>query len=122
MNEWSAAAEILDRARDLIEEHGWQQGATDAVQSHCLATALEASLRHTGHSMVDFNYAREALSQRLGIARNPSDGPQGGSEVPYWGGPLMEWNDTPGRSKREVVKELQAAAELARRLSLGRAS
>ena len=111
--EWLAAGKILDRAARLIEEKGWQQGATEAVPQECIATALEHSFREKGYSIVDFNYAREALSRVLQIPRDPKAVPGDPLDVPYWGRHLMEWNDAPGRTKAEVLESLQSASGMA---------
>jgi hypothetical protein len=115
--EWSAAGKILDRAARLIEEKGWQQGAVEAVPQECIATALEHSFKEEEYSIVDFNYAREALSRVLQIPRDPIAVPGDPLDVPYWGRHLMEWNDTPGRTKTEVLESLQSAAGIALALS-----
>jgi len=115
--EWASASKILQRAARLIEEKGWQQGSVEPVQQECLATALEHSFREKEYSIVDFNYAREALSQVLQIPREPKKLPGDPLDVPYWGRHLMEWNDAPGRTKSEVLESLQSAAMMALELS-----
>ena len=115
--EWASASKILNRASRLIEEKGWQQGSVEPVPQECLATALEHSFREKEYSIVDFNYAREALSRVLQIARDPLKLPGDPLDVPYWGRHLMEWNDAPGRTKTEVLESLQSAARMALELS-----
>lgn len=115
--EWASASKILNGAARLIEEKGWQQGSVEPVPQECLATALEHSFRENEYSIVDFNYAREALSQVLQIPRDPIKLPGDPLDVPYWGRHLMEWNDAPGRTKNEVLKSLESAAVMALQLS-----
>jgi len=115
--EWASASNILNRAALLIEEKGWQQGSVEPVPQECLATALEHSFREKEYSIVDFNYAREALSRILQIPRDTLKLPGDPLDVPYWGRHLMEWNDTPGRTKTEVLESLQSAAGMALELS-----
>ena len=115
--EWAAASEMLARAGELVEERGFQQGAVTVVDQECVATALEHSFEEKDYSIVDFNYAREALSRVLGVEREPP--PQGDLlAVPYWGSLLMEWNDAPGRTEEEVVDAFRDAADLADSLRL----
>lgn len=116
--EWASAGKILNRAAGLIEEKGWQQGSVEPVPQECLATALEHSFREKEYSIVDFNYAREALSRVLQIPREPIKQPGDPLDVPYWGRHLMEWNDAPGRTKTEVLESLQSAAGIAFQLSI----
>lgn len=117
VKEWSSASKILDCAARLIEQRGWQQGAVEPVPQLCLATALEHSFREKEYSIVDFNYAREALSRVLQILRDPIKLEGDPLDVPYWGRHLMEWNDIPGRTKTEVLESLQSAAGMALQLS-----
>lgn len=119
MSEWTHAAEILDRAKQLIVEKGWQQGAIEPGQDKCLTTAIEEALFDSQFSIVDFNYAREALSRHLGIPREPTEVQQGLS-VPYWGQSLMKWNDAPERKEEDVLNAIQGAANLARDLDPGK--
>jgi hypothetical protein len=116
--EWDAAGKILKRAAELINEKGWQQGAAEAVPEKCLATALEHAFREKEYSIVDFNYAREALSRMLHVPREPQPAPSDPLAVPYWGLHFMEWNDAPGRTKEEVVNALNAASALAGQLAV----
>jgi len=115
--EWASASKILNRAARLIEEKGWQQGSVEPVPQECLATALEHSFREKEYSIVDFNYAREALSRVLQIPRDPLKLPGDPLHVPYWGRHLMEWNDAPGRTKTEVLESLHSASGMALELS-----
>jgi hypothetical protein len=117
--EWRAASTMLDRARQLIELRGWQQGAISKVLPECAATALEhAFFENTRrYSVVDFNYAREALSRTIDVAREPVRIDDDLLAVPYWGRNLMDWNDKPGRTKSEVLKAFKNASNLALKLS-----
>ena len=66
--------------------------------------------------MVDFNYAREALSRILGVKREPEPLPADPLAVPYWGRHLMEWNDAPGRTEEEVIGALRSASAFANQM------
>ena len=108
LKEWQAASHILTRASALIQVRGWQQGSDVSIDQECLATAMEHAFQENKYSIVDFNYAREAISQIIKTPREPISGND--DEIPYWGKHLMEWNDAPGRTQEPVVKALQSAA------------
>ena len=82
-----------------------------------MATALEHAYQDTRFTIVDFNYAREALSRAMGVPREPAplDGDQ--LDVPYWGRHFMEWNDTPWRTKADAIDMLKKASATAIQLS-----
>ena len=115
--EWKAAAKLLKNARRLIERDGWQQGSTIDVRTNCVATALERALKESNYSLVDFNYAREALSQVLNVRRDPAKLKGDPRAVPYWGRELIDWNDKKGRTEREVLDLYARASALADSLS-----
>lgn len=116
-HEWGSAREILLRARALVERQGWQQGSTGPVQPVCVATALESAWLQGTWSLVDFDYARAALTRAIGVAREESmDTVQGVPDVPYWGRRLVSWNDDPNRTQQDVLKAFSAAASLAEEL------
>ena len=101
----------------LLKKKAGNRGSAEPVPQECLATALEHSFRENEYSIVDFNYAREALSRVLQIPRDPLKLHGDPLDVPYWGRHLMEWNDAPGRTKSEVLESLQSAARMAFELS-----
>ena len=112
--EWIAASKLLDRARSLVEERGWQQGSVEEVTLvRCMATALESAMVSLGYSIVDFNYAKHALEATLGLPL--ASGPVGPTalDIPYWGRGLMEWNDSKGRTEAQVLAAFATAKEFA---------
>lgn len=112
--EWGQAARILENAALLIEERGWQQGATGPVRAECITTAIEnAFYDGANFTIVDFNYAREALSEVIGVEREPEGLAEVPVAVPYWGELLLAWNDEPNRTEEEVLEALRDAASLA---------
>ena len=115
--EWKAAGDLLLAAKSRIEKQGWQQGAIKPTSRECVATALEHAFQKDRFSIVEFNYAREALSRTLKIEREPRKLEDDPLDVPYWGRLLMEWNDAPGRTKDEVLETFRNAAALAAQLS-----
>jgi hypothetical protein len=76
--------EVLVRARNLIDRHGWQQGDMgNANEGYC----IEGACRAAGSDYGDWSEVRAPL----GIA------------IPF------VWNDEPGRTKEEVLAVLDAA-------------
>lgn len=108
MTSWASADEILLRAKDLIRERGWQQAATASVSSLCAATALEAAFNAGQFTIVDFNHALHALKTTIRVPQRDE------RPVPYWGSPLMEWNDSSDRTVDQVLEAFDKAAALAR--------
>jgi hypothetical protein len=117
LKEWQAASDILDRAIELVNKNGWQQGEVLPGSKVCLTTAIERAWQEKKYSLVDFNYTREALSKILNVPREPAALPLDPLAVPYWGRHFMEWNDVPGRSKEQVIDTLKAASILANELA-----
>lgn len=114
--EWQAASDILTKAIELVQNKGWQQGEVEFTPRVCLATAIERAWQEKQYSLVDFNYAREALSRVLNVARDPEPLPGDQLAVPYWGRHLMEWNDAPGRTEEEVIDALRSASAFANQM------
>ena len=117
LKEWQAAGDILNRAIELVNTNGWQQGEVLPISKVCLTTAIERAWQETKYSLVDFNYTREALSKILKVPRDPQPLPSDPLAVPYWGRHFMEWNDVPGRTKEQVIDTLKAAVILANELA-----
>ena len=117
LKEWQAASDILNRAIGLVNENGWQQGEVLTSSKVCLTTAIERAWQEKKYSLVDFNYAREAISKILKVPREPQLLPSDPLAVPYWGRHFMEWNDAPGRTREQVTDTLKAAAILANELA-----
>jgi len=107
--EWSAASEILLTAKQLIVDKGWQQAAPDKVDAECMATALEHAWQKSGKSLVDFNYAREALARATGMPAQAQRFAGDPLDLPYWGRNLMYWNDAEGRTEEQVLAAFDKA-------------
>ena len=105
---------MLTRAREIIRSGEWQQGDTEVLPNRwCLDTALEQAYKEGDYTIVDFNYAREALAQTLEVPRDPASLANDPLDVPYWGREFMVWNDAPGRTEEEVLSALERASKLA---------
>lgn len=105
-------ADILDKAADLIDTRGWNQGHyVNESGGLDLDGALHAAVgmdpqRGTGmHRWPGWTQERELASNRTyaWLKRWFNR-----SETPIW------WNDQAGRTKEEVVSTLRAAAQTAR--------
>lgn len=98
----SAVADVLNGAADLIERDGWcQRKYRGADGEHCVTDAL---MRAAGTKPGDTGSGAQLdLYSDACLAVYPFTG--------GWG--LPSWNDTPGRTKAEVVAALRAAAERA---------
>jgi hypothetical protein len=112
--EWRAANAMLIQTAEIIRSGEWQQGDTEVLPNRwCIDTALQKAFDEGDYTIVDFNYAREALSQTLQVPREPIALDNDPLSVPYWGRDFMNWNDAPGRTEQEVLKALDDAANLA---------
>jgi len=124
--EWRAASKMLNRAAELIQERGWQQGALTDVSQECAATSLEHAFREGEYSIVEFNYAHAALILSIGEPKSrvaagtmvdletiEANMKAGRPAVPYWGHQIIKWNDYHARTEDEVVATLQNATKLA---------
>lgn len=88
-----AVANTLEIAASLLDEHGWVQGSTRDGLSMCMLGALEISLMQQGLETYSWYPAcKEVLSQYLQTKL------------------LVEWNDAPGRTAREVLHVLRETA------------
>lgn len=90
--------EILCKAGELIEKVGWNQGALSNLRTGtvCMLGAINATLSGNPLTGVPFLHIKEAvvneLYNRLGMA---------------YGHSLAEWNDTPGRTREQVIGVLK---------------
>lgn len=88
------AAEILDTAALLIEEHGWIQGTARNEHGYCVVGAI-LEISRTSPRMNPYREVLKVLGRSCG------------SEI-------VDWNDTPGRQAWEVTAALRQAAKRAR--------
>lgn len=95
-------SEMFDKAADLLETRGWNQGAYYATDgSHCLVGALQESsgaYRYRREQMLNFNKAHDLLL----IYLNQNS--------------VENWNDTHGRTQEEVIGALRGVAMLQRKV------
>lgn len=106
-------SETLMAAARAIEERGWAQGVTDENPDPwginggpvCIEGAIMAATGERWHARVNECPAYDAVAQFLGEPRSYySNG------VDPFFARLYAWNDTPGRTKAEVIEVLKAAA------------
>lgn len=96
---WIGAEILLFRAKQTILNGDWHQGDKQEQSSSasCLTEALEEALKKQNSPLTEFYYAKYALEHVALGQKSPIQ-----PEV-YWGKQLMEWNDSPGRQKNEVI-------------------
>ena len=85
------SAQVLGKAADYIEEHGWCQRINESADGRvCVEGALFKVT--TGWPVA----AVVRLTQYLGLAAD---------------GAIWAWNDHPKRTRRKVIRALRAAAK-----------
>lgn len=91
----SKAREVLLDAVEYIETHGWCQGGQGYGPNgqRCMLRAMMHSADHVRATMSAFAVAREAVAEEIGTLA------------------IASWNDSPGRTRAEVVAKLRAAAD-----------
>lgn len=111
----SKAADALDLAADLITDYGWFQKQRSALDRDCLCAnvaLIKAGVMLTTESpdgardserILLTSEAQVMLAQRLGFSL--------GRSVEQM---IITWNDTPGRTKTEVIAVLREVAEKVR--------
>lgn len=99
------AADVLNRAADLLGEWGWCKGAARHEDSFCLlgAIAFAANGYPPRSSAITDADCTDLYVTAKEILR------------PFTGGELGIWNDEPGRTKEQVVAKLREAARAASR-------
>jgi hypothetical protein len=96
-------ADVLVRAADLLEEHGWVQGRIGALgEGFCAVGATEQAARDLG--VPSSTNAVVGLTYFVGT---PFDAEVENLAMRFLNG---AWNDRPGRTKAEVVARLRDAA------------
>lgn len=91
--------DVLHRAADLLEEFGWCQGQMYDGGRFCFAGAVHQAWR---------DYGLPPKVDALGL-----DADDWVSVLGISWGHFVGWNDTPGRTKAEVVARLRDAANSA---------
>lgn len=91
--------DVLRQAADLIERTGWCQGDIyELGENGILGYCAEGAIRE----VADKSGERFDIRDLLALAETGTDGDA-----------LYVWNDTPGRTKEEVIATLRRAAEMA---------
>lgn len=90
----------LGRAADLIEEHGWLQGQMgDVGRGFCLLGAVYEGVDYAMYSHDPGSYGLIVEGALRRVRR-------------VVGNKMVGWNDSPGRTREEVVAALRTAASL----------
>lgn len=86
-------AEVIDKSIDYLREHGWTQNTVqDLAGRVCMMSAVYAVFEH--NDLPHSGY--QAVSNEL---------------RKYIGGSPIGYNDTPGRTKKEVIETMKATAK-----------
>lgn len=99
-------SEILLKAADLIEQKGWTQGA------YARSGEFEVSSLHreaTCYCTIGAIICATGEARMLG--RGVVDGTKARLFAMIGDHDIVSWNDTPGRTKEEVVEALRRAAQ-----------
>jgi hypothetical protein len=88
-------AEIIDKAADHIDRHGWFGCEGRAPGSYCIATAINA-IERGGNECVAFVAMARALGGKNVDGARVFD--------------ITRWNDAPGRTKAEATSAMRAVA------------
>lgn len=100
--------ELLNKAADLIEERGWNQGDyRSPVGALCAIGAIITAndeARGIHPETIEFNLWSTPVREAVETLAKQLD--QEPLVPPY----VMNWNDTPGRTATEVVSMLRKAA------------
>ena len=91
--------EVLSRAADAIEEHGWTQGNSGNTQ---IGFCISGAMMHVGFSFHALDRAYDILCDRLGVL--------GCHPTLTRRIMIPKWNDEPGRTKEQVVTMLRELA------------
>jgi hypothetical protein len=115
VGEWQSAVQILKGAKTKVEGN-WGQGpnAGGGSRTTCLSVAMEQSWAEQKKTMVDFDYAKMALSRAINMPLEPMKIDGDPLSTPYWGRNFVYYNDAPGRTEAEVLAALDRAIALAK--------
>lgn len=105
-----AAGQVARAAADLIEKHGWvQRSYGDADRGYCMVGAMNAAVNPTRGTTLAFDHHRYA--DMLGIWMKPYVTLSPGDFCDGCANEVTTFNDTPGRTKEEVVLHLRKFAD-----------
>lgn len=88
MQESKIDCEIAQKTIDILNEYGWTQGAARNTEgAYCLYGAISVAIpdRYPSYHRAGFTHLLQT----------------------YLGMNLIVWNDTPGRTKAEVIAQLE---------------
>lgn len=111
--EWSNAAKILLGTKTILEENEWYRAEKPSGKAYCLSEALEKSWKDSNYSLVDLDYAKQALNKSIDAPKSLPTSIDDPLSVPYWGRYYMYWNDADHRTKKQVIDALERAISFA---------
>lgn len=95
-----AVKDLADKAIEVLERDGWCQGfLTNSQGQHCLLGAMNQA--HYNDEVGDFHQFYEL---RQAVSAHIYNGTGDASSITLW-------NDTPGRTREDVIELLRRAGE-----------
>lgn len=102
------AAELITQAADLIETTGWTQGY-EFIGPFANDERAVCFCAHGALSVADkFSYSQAYYDATCALDERTEDAPYTGSKSDH---AFVRFNDTPGRTKEEVLALMRATAK-----------
>src|SRR5436190_338358 len=95
---------LLAKAKRVIQEKGWcQHEYHKEGDGYCIfgAVGIAKGIGDDGATPDDLRY----ITKAIGVVANPF----------FWTHPVVNWNDAPGRTKRQVLSVFDKAIKLAKK-------
>lgn len=105
------ALELAKNTIDILNENGWRQGAADPFgdTAVCLGEAIGRAYTSPITPEEDEKQTEQMTKLRLTMEAVIWEG---GIEPRDDWGPIVEWNDAPGRTKQEVMEVLDKTMDI----------
>ncbi len=94
--------EVLEKAKDLLLVKGWGQGFSSRRETLCLGEALARPFQEADDEL--YNKVKDLIALEIGDASQDIFMRPAITSI-------VHWNDSPGRTKQEVIALLDKAIE-----------